>query len=93
MEKIIATELHQNEPDKVKIFSQWGAVNESVKKFQNQCSLSTLKYLYGDEGERLWELFTGRCNRKFDEFVKCLITEQYNDLLVNIHYNETLYFN
>ena len=93
MKKIIASELHQNEPDKVKIFTEWGAVNQSVIKFQNQCSQSTLKYLYGNEGEKLWELFSGRCNRKFDEFIKCLIIEQYNDLLVNIHYNKTLYFN
>jgi len=94
MKKIIASEFQQNEPDKIEIFVNWSAVNESVNKFQNQCSQSTLKYLYGDtEGERLWVLFVGRCNRKFDEFIKCLVIKQSNDLLVNIHYNKTLYFN
>lgn len=93
MEKIIAKDLFNNSPDKLKIFKEWGEINRTIIKFQNNANLNVFKFIFGDnEGERLWNCFVLRCNRKFDEFNTFLIPEQINDLLVNIYYNENMYF-
>jgi len=88
MEKLIAKDLYYSTPEKLDIFKKWGAVNDAIIKFQNCSNVNVFKFIFGDsDGERLWENFVTRCDRRFDKFRTFLVTEQINDLLVNIYYN------
>jgi len=93
MNKIIAEDLYSESPDKFKVFREWGAVNASVTKFLYNATPKTFIFLFGeDEGMRLWGHFCNDCNRKdFTLFKTYLSSTQFNDLLVNIHYNELIF--
>ena len=91
MNKIIAEELHKTEPDKFKIFREWGSVNNKIKDFENKANLKTFKYLFGEDGQRLCEHFKYDCETNVNKLKTYLKYEQYNDLLVNIYYNDNLF--
>lgn len=90
--KIIAKELYKQDPDKFKIFREYTSVRDKIINFNNKANLSVFQYLFGEEeGERLWGHFCYMCDRKYDEFIRYLVPDQANDLLVNIYYNEKLF--
>lgn len=93
MEKKIASKMLDDNPNDLNIFKEWGKVNEKIIKFQNNSNLDTFKFLFGDEeGDRLWRHFRHNCDSKFDKLRTYLGIEQFNDLLVNIYYNDSMYY-
>ena len=49
MEKKIAKTMMEESPDDLKIFVQWGLVNEKIVKFQNNSNLVTFQFMFGEE--------------------------------------------
>jgi len=90
-EKLIAKDFLEHNPTMLDIFVQWGKVNEAVTRFENKSTPSVFDFLFGSDGSRLWEHYVIDCHRKFYVFKTYLTREQYNDLCVNIYYNDTLY--
>jgi len=92
MEKIIAKDFYVTNPDKFKVFREWGEVDRKITKFQNYANLKVFKFLFGDEeGERLWKHFVIDCNRTFRIFRTYLTDNQFDDIMVNIYYSENMY--
>ena len=92
MEKIIAEDLYKTSPDKFKIFRDWGDVNRKVIDFENKSNLKTFQFIFGEEeGLRLCGHFKNDCDSNLMKLRTYLVNDQFNDLLVNIYYNENLF--
>ena len=90
--KIIADELYEASPEKFTILRDWSQVDTKIREFENKSNLKTFIFLFGEkEGLRLCEHFKYDCDGKFYKLTTYLLTEQYNDLLVNIFYNDSLF--
>lgn len=92
MEKIIAEELYKTDPEKFEIFRKWGSVNEKIHNFEIKANLKTFQLFFDEEeGERLYKHIKINCGDSLIMLRKYLLPEQFNDLLVNIYYNEYLF--
>jgi len=91
-EKIIAEELYQATPEKFAIFRDWKRVDTKIREFENKSNIKTFIFLFGEtEGLRLCKHFKYDCDSRFSKLTTYLLTEQYNDLLTNIFYNDELF--
>ena len=66
-------------------------MNEKLKSFQNSCTSQTFQDLFGEkEGARLWESYTGKCNREMLVFFTYFSEDQKNAFWVNLIKYENL---
>jgi len=92
MEDKKAMNIHEITSDQLKTLRTYFSVDESIVRFENNCKLSTFIYLFGEEeGNRLWVHFTTKCNRTWKLFRTYLLSEQFNAVVINAHFNDMLY--
>lgn len=66
-------------------------MNEKLKSFQNSCTPVIFHELFGEkEGARLWESYTGKCNREMLKFFTYFSEEQKEIFWVNLIKYENL---
>lgn len=84
--------IHTITHEQLKTLHTYHSVDDSVVRFENNCKLSTFIYLFGDnEGNRLWEHFVAKCNRTWKLFKTYLVSEQFNAVIINAYFNDSLY--
>ena len=91
MRKITVENVMADDP--MKVLQQWRIVNDKITIFINVANPRVYMFIFGEsEGMRLWEHFVNNCDRHdFQKFMTYLTSEQYNDLMINLYYNDGMY--
>lgn len=60
-------------------------MNDKLKSFQNSCTIKTFQDLFGEkEAVRLWESYTGKCDKEIIMFLTYLTEDNKNTFFVNL---------
>ena len=91
MERLASKATFESDPKKLEMLRDWRKVDNKIVSFVNNSKPSTFEFLFESDGDRLWKHFVLQCERRFELFLDYLTDEQFNDMMANICFNETLY--
>lgn len=73
-------------------FVYFGRINDELTRFSKNSNIKTFNFIFGDDGERLFQHFKIECGSTIEKFYTYLTRDQRNIFLVSIYVNrETLY--
>ena len=81
---------YNNHQEKLKKLRIYTTTHKRVLSFGNKVTPDLMKYVFGDDGERLWGQFL-KYDRRTDKLLTCLTDRQYGDLINHIMYDDELY--
>lgn len=70
------------------VLIDYNSVNDAITKFSNNATQGAFKFIFNEDGERLWEAFKLKCDGKYDKLITYLTPNQKSMLLLNIYLNK-----
>ena len=92
MEKITNENVFEFYNKKRDFYRHYFTMSEKIKKFENNSTPGVFKFIFDEDGNRLWRHFRMDCDNNFNKFLTYLTQEQTNILVVSIVENENMYY-